>query len=712
MDQPQMSPPEIRLESWKAIAAYLNRDVRTVKRWETAEGLPVHRHRHLARSSVYAYPGELETWRASRHLDRPAVASSSRAGVRGVIAASLAIITLSSGGDAPTGALGRPAAQERGIVVRQVWTGPDVQAVGAPAPDGRYVVTDWNTGDIVSRSPSGRETRRITNNNAAAPYVQGLGMYPVVSPDGAQVAYTWFNEANFAYELGVTTLPAAPAEPASRVVFQHADVRYLRVFAWSPDARQLLTLVVRGDQTNQIAFVGLDGSLRIVKSLEWRYPIKMSLSPDGRFIAYDIPMRQGSGNRDIFILAADGQREFAVVQHPALDYGPVWTPDGNAVMFASDRRGNTALWAIAIGDGKPAGSPLLVKPDMGNLLPLGFAADGSFFYGAQTGTEDVYVADLNPQTALLAGAPRRLTERFVGSNLAGVWSPDGRQLAYVSRRGPLPDAPGSIVVVIRSLDTGEERDLFPMLSLNRARPVVRWFPDGRSLLLTVRDDRGRWLLYRLDARTGATTRVSLGPGLGTPGFAFQPPVLSPNGRTVYYLRVNEPATGEKNATQSLLTYDLATGQQRELYRATTHLLVPALSRDGKRLAFVTSEQHSALVVMPATGGTPREIFRAQNGASGVTANSLAWTPDGRFIVFVRESPETARGAAGTSPRAPGQLWRISPDGGMPERLASEAVEGLSFPDVSPDGRHVAFSSGRNSEATEIWAMENVLLPRP
>ena len=54
---------DIRLESWKEIAAYLNRDARTVRRWEQSEGLPVHRLRHLSRSSVYAYPSEhLAAW--------------------------------------------------------------------------------------------------------------------------------------------------------------------------------------------------------------------------------------------------------------------------------------------------------------------------------------------------------------------------------------------------------------------------------------------------------------------------------------------------------------------------------------------------------------------------------------------------------------------------------------------------------------------------
>lgn len=51
-----------RLESWKKIAAYLRRDVRTVQRWEQANGLPVHRHQRAQRPIPYAYAQELDAW--------------------------------------------------------------------------------------------------------------------------------------------------------------------------------------------------------------------------------------------------------------------------------------------------------------------------------------------------------------------------------------------------------------------------------------------------------------------------------------------------------------------------------------------------------------------------------------------------------------------------------------------------------------------------
>ena len=63
---PVEKTPEKRLDSWKEIAAYLNRDVTTVQRWEKREGMPVHRHVHDKRGSVYALSEELDGWIQSR----------------------------------------------------------------------------------------------------------------------------------------------------------------------------------------------------------------------------------------------------------------------------------------------------------------------------------------------------------------------------------------------------------------------------------------------------------------------------------------------------------------------------------------------------------------------------------------------------------------------------------------------------------------------
>ncbi|MGE5361447.1 MAG: tetratricopeptide repeat protein [Bacteroidales bacterium] len=63
-----------RLIGWKAIAAYLGRDIRTVQRWELAEKLPVHRLEHQRQASAYAFRSELDLWRRRHSIDPEPVA--------------------------------------------------------------------------------------------------------------------------------------------------------------------------------------------------------------------------------------------------------------------------------------------------------------------------------------------------------------------------------------------------------------------------------------------------------------------------------------------------------------------------------------------------------------------------------------------------------------------------------------------------------------
>jgi len=63
------------LESWKQIAAYLKRSERTVRRWESREGLPVHRHGHQSQDTVFAHVDEIDRWMKRR--TQPAQSSAS-----------------------------------------------------------------------------------------------------------------------------------------------------------------------------------------------------------------------------------------------------------------------------------------------------------------------------------------------------------------------------------------------------------------------------------------------------------------------------------------------------------------------------------------------------------------------------------------------------------------------------------------------------------
>jgi hypothetical protein len=62
-----LGPDRDRLDSWKEIAVYLGREVRTAQRWEKREGMPIHRHIHEKASSVCAFKHEIDAWLHSRN---------------------------------------------------------------------------------------------------------------------------------------------------------------------------------------------------------------------------------------------------------------------------------------------------------------------------------------------------------------------------------------------------------------------------------------------------------------------------------------------------------------------------------------------------------------------------------------------------------------------------------------------------------------------
>jgi len=78
----RLQPAGECLTSWKEIAVYLHREVRTVQRWEKHEGLPIHRHRHRRANSVYAYKSEVNDWwnREARSIEVERVRTLSQPG--------------------------------------------------------------------------------------------------------------------------------------------------------------------------------------------------------------------------------------------------------------------------------------------------------------------------------------------------------------------------------------------------------------------------------------------------------------------------------------------------------------------------------------------------------------------------------------------------------------------------------------------------------
>ncbi|MEE8200589.1 MAG: hypothetical protein V3R29_05400, partial [Candidatus Acidoferrales bacterium] len=573
------------------------------------------------------------------------------------------------------------------MVVRRVWKDLGADYFGRPSPDGRYLIyVDMETGDLAVYDLVTGEKRSLTGKGSDSAGVAG---HSVVSPDGQQVAYTW-NE----HDLRLIGLDGS----GPRLLYQNEELTYLIPRAWSPDGRDILALFRRNDGTSQIALVSTaDGSARVLKSLEWRWPRgQQSFSPDGRYIAYDSPTRQDSPEHDIFLLSTDGSREIPLVEHPADDFVLGWAPDGKRVLFASDRMGTLGAWAIPVAHGKPQGSPELVKPDMGQgVFAMGFTRKGSYYYETHTVISDVYVVTLDPATGKLAGAPKKVSESFVGSNYGPDWSPDGQYLSYVRRRENDPSGfpeRGS-TIVIRSLQTGEERELSPKLQ-DLLGP--RWSPDGRFLLIPGTDPKtSRWGLFRMDPQTGDVAALVE----SRPGSWMVMPEWSPKGEAIFYMLHEDSELPAKK--ESIVMRNLKTGQEKKLYSAS-HIHAWALSPDGRQLVFTEQatrpgEQWTVLKVMPASGGEPRELLRLPESEY---VDWLEWTVDGRHVFFTR-----SEALSPVAHNRPIPLWRMPAEGGEPDRMEL-AMQGLRQMRFHPDGRRIAFTDGHLK--VEVWVMENFL----
>ena len=690
-------PGEQPLESWKEIAVYLKRDVRTVIRWEKREGLPVHRQMHQARSSVYAYPSELEAWKIDREpglTAAPVITPWRRATSGFAIAAAmlLALLTMGSGPiRAPNAAAAEPP---DGMSAHRLDNPPEDAPLSAVSPDGRYLCFwDWETEDLAIRDLQTGRNHRLTNERAS------WAGQPAWSPDGKQVAFAWHigSGAESAIELKVVGLDSGKPRVLSH--YDRSGGEGLEVLAWSPDGSQILALVSRGDGPHQMVLVSpTDGSTRVLTDVRREVDTTTArFSPDSRYIAYDFLPDETSPERDIYLMSVDTGKATPLIQHPADDYLLGWSQDGRWLIFASDRTGTLGLYVVAMSGAKTQGVPQLVKPGIGRILPVGLTNEGALYYGVVRATEDVYIANLDPKTGKVTGTPRKAIEQFEGGNFSPEYSPDGKYLAYVSRRGnsPYPTNEGN-ALCIRSLDTGQERVFYKEIWKLGLHWIdgSRWSPDSRFISLGGSEGIGIAGVYRIDLQTGEITRIlRCGPDerLLSGAYGFE-------GKH-FFVRGNS-----KKGTTEIVVRELKSGKERELYRfPTLERARIALSPDGRWLCFENAGRDGvrSLRIMPALGGKAREIWNFGKTKRGVPgAPQLTWTPDGRYIVFSAPEPSDLR---------IWDLWRIPVEGGKPEKMGLQKMWGITSLTIRPDGRRIAFANrGGSSSESQLWVLENFL----
>ena len=342
----------------------------------------------------------------------------------------------------------------------------DLQAVYSP--DGEQIAfrSDRDGGGIFLMGATGENVRRLTDS----------GFYPSWSPDGKEIV---FSSENF-------------EEPMNRSIFG-----------------KLWIVNVATGEKRQI-FNESDA-------------IQPSWSPSGARIAF-WGYKQG-GQRDIWTISADGADLQPVTDDAAIDWNPVWSPDGKFLYFISDRGGSMNLWRVSIDEktGKVAGAPETITTPSTYTQHLTFSRNGgSFAYAQAANHSNILKADF--EIADGKAAIKNPTEITQSAMLATnpEPSPDGEWIVFDSHGSTQED-----IFIIKSDGTGL-RQLTNDAYKDRA---PRWSPDGKQIAF-FSDRLGKYTGWVINA-DGGNLRQATEPVEQT---WAQLPVWSPDGENLLFNR--------------------------------------------------------------------------------------------------------------------------------------------------------------------------------
>jgi hypothetical protein len=172
----------------------------------------------------------------------------------------------------------------------------------------------------------------------------------------------------------------------------------LTAIEWSADGELVLQISRRkgppATTSEEFATVSVDsGAMQVFKTIQQppnAQPIAWILSADRTSVTFG---RSSDVGRDIFSVAIRSGEEVPLVHHVADDVPLAWMPDGERLLFVSDRGGSAALWSLEISDDNPSALPSLVRTITGNPISASMTRAGVLYLAAyRPSTTDVYIS--------------------------------------------------------------------------------------------------------------------------------------------------------------------------------------------------------------------------------------------------------------------------------------------------------------------------------
>ena len=346
--------------------------------------------------------------------------------------------------------------------------------------------------------------------------------------------------------------------------------------AWSP-AGQRLAFQTDRDGDKNIYIMNADGTGQTPLTIDPASDVEPDWSSDGRLIAFS---SDRDGAHDIYVMTESGADQRALAPFAADDLRPRWPPPpAPSVDELAYAAGNpTGWWDLYVASASGAKtSQLTSDPSADHTMPS-WSPDGTQLALAsnQAGNYDIYVINADG-----SGEPIRLTDN-PGADIHPAWSPDGNQIAFESKREG-----GGWDIWVMKPDGSDPRNLTSSPGTNDGNPA--WSPDGQRLAFSS-DQEGRFAIYVMNAEGSGEPE----PLTVMQGDAFYP-AWSPDG-TIIAFRVTLPATGKRQ-----LYIASSDGRMlRPLLSSQANDDSPAWSPDGQRIAFASDRANPGSRNQPGT----------------------------------------------------------------------------------------------------------------
>jgi Tol biopolymer transport system component len=341
----QRLPSRTRLDSWKEIAAYLGREVRTVQRWEKNDGLPVHRLFHSKRGSVYATPEELDRWLESRRIsgldtdfDIPMVGSADET-------------------------VEDEVAEEAGLGDPEFDRATSKWTRALPLAGGLLIagmVAGWLLRSSVVNPPA--QVVSITN-------FPGDEDNPAISWDGTRAAFSWNGVDGQNYDIYVSALDRGGVKRLTTAAEWDFSP------SWSPKEDQIAFLRAKGSSVAEVIVASPDGGAErkigevktAIAGLELKR-IGLAWTPDSKYLVVAGTDSDQAEGLLLMPLAGGASRRLTLPPAGQYDTDPALSADAKTLVFRRQLTYFVAeLFVVELGANYlPTGPerPLHNKPDV------------------------------------------------------------------------------------------------------------------------------------------------------------------------------------------------------------------------------------------------------------------------------------------------------------------------------------------------------------